>query len=126
MKNFVRLSPRVLLLQLNIYHRTPNLIQVYASTADKDDDVLEEFYRDLGIIMKLTKSEDVLGDLNAKIGEGQRNQWIGQFELGNRNERGDCLVQFCQEYYGYYKHTDQITQKKKIPLHLENTSRQTP
>lgn len=38
-----------------------------------------------------------MGDFNAKIGEGQLQDVVGQFGLGVRNDRGDRLVQFCQE-----------------------------
>ncbi|XP_072398039.1 uncharacterized protein [Diabrotica undecimpunctata] len=46
-KNFVRISERILLLQLNTYPITPNIIQVYAPTADKPDEISEAFYNEL-------------------------------------------------------------------------------
>lgn len=39
----------------------------------------------------------VMGDLNAKIGEGEVQGVVGRYGLGQRNDRGDTLVQFCQE-----------------------------
>lgn len=43
-KNFVRYSDRVCLLQLQTSPANINIIQVYAPTADKGDDMIEEFY----------------------------------------------------------------------------------
>ncbi|XP_030747109.1 uncharacterized protein LOC115875737 [Sitophilus oryzae] len=50
--------------------------------------------------MQSLKSRDitlVLGDFNAKIGRGRFNNCVGEYGLGRRNERGDRLLQFCQE-----------------------------
>lgn len=99
-KNFVPFSPRVLLLQLQAYCGTLNLVQVYAPTADKDDEEVESFYKDIDEVMKMTKNKDVtlfLGDMNAKIGQGSCDKWVGPYGLGRRNERGDRFLQFCQE-----------------------------
>lgn len=38
-----------------------------------------------------------MGDLNAKIGKGRVENIIGEHGLGLRNERGDRLLQFCQD-----------------------------
>ena len=37
----------------------------------------------------------VIGDLNAKVGQDETNDTTGRFGLGERNERGDQLVEFC-------------------------------
>lgn len=38
----------------------------------------------------------VMGDLNAKIGHGSEGQVVGPFGLGERNERGDKWVEWCE------------------------------
>lgn len=38
----------------------------------------------------------ILGDFNAKIGQGQRTDIVGNFGLGSSNERGDRLHEFFQ------------------------------
>lgn len=99
-KHFLPLSNRVCLLQLKSHGRHINLIQAYAPTLDKEDEEVEEFYRDIATVMKMTKNRDiniVLGDFNAKVGAGARTDVMGCFGLGNRNERGDRLLLFCQE-----------------------------
>uniref|UniRef100_A0A8D8TK36 Craniofacial development protein 2 n=1 Tax=Cacopsylla melanoneura TaxID=428564 RepID=A0A8D8TK36_9HEMI len=100
-KHFLPLSDRVALLQLNAQSRLLNIIQVYAPTGDKSIEEVEEFYKDVETAMKQTKSRDitiVLGDFNAKVGESLQNECMGRFGLGERNDRGDRLLQFCQEH----------------------------
>lgn len=97
---FIPMSERVMLLQLMTTHGKLNLIQIYAPTADKNEEELENFYSDLQKTLRLTASRDitvVMGDFNAKIGEGRCDSTVGQYGLGVRNERGDRLVEFCQE-----------------------------
>lgn len=38
-----------------------------------------------------------MGDFNAKIGKREENATVGNYGLGERNEKGDRLVQFCAE-----------------------------
>lgn len=77
-----------------------NIIQVYAPIADKSDEDVEEFYQQIQEIMRGTKNIDIniiMGELNAKIGKGRFENIIGEYGLGDRNERGDRLLQFYQE-----------------------------
>lgn len=98
--NFVPYSERCAVLQLNGHPFNINIIQVYAPTADKSDEDVEEFYQQIQDIMRGTKNGDiniVMGDFNSKIGRGGFENIIGEYGLGERNERGDRLLQFCQE-----------------------------
>ncbi|XP_030745457.1 uncharacterized protein LOC115874434 [Sitophilus oryzae] len=73
---------------------------VYAPTVDSDDEEVKSFYKEIDDVMKLTKNKDVtllLGDMNVKIGQGSCGKLIGRYGLGERNERGDRLLQYCQE-----------------------------
>ena len=38
----------------------------------------------------------VIGDWNVKVGNEETKGTTGRFELGERNERGDRLVEFCR------------------------------
>ena len=38
-----------------------------------------------------------MGDFNAKVDDREDARFVGNFELGVRNDAGDRLVQFCQE-----------------------------
>nr|XP_034830054.1 craniofacial development protein 2-like [Maniola hyperantus] len=99
-KNFLPVSDRVMLLQVEAKPFNINLIQVYAPTADKDEVLVENFYSDIEIALKQTKKHEitlVMGDFNSKLGRGTVSDIIGPYGLGVRNDRGDRLVQFCQE-----------------------------
>ena len=37
----------------------------------------------------------VIGDYNAKIGEGRENKTVGPHGLGTRNDRGNHLIEFA-------------------------------
>ena len=76
-----------------------NIIQVYAPTTDHGDDEVEEFYQKLNEVRAQAKSHEiniVMGDLNAKIGEGRHGNLVGGFGLGDRNERGDRWLEWCE------------------------------
>ena len=36
-------------------------------------------------------------DLNAKVGRGKYSDIIGQHGLGERNERGEAWIQWCEQ-----------------------------
>ena len=76
------------------------LIQVYAPTTQHSDEEIEKFYADVEKGLKQVKPTDIvltIGDFNAKVGKGRTSDVVGDHGLGERNERGDRLVQFCQE-----------------------------
>lgn len=77
-----------------------SIIVAYAPTADKPERELETFYSELTELLQKTTKEEItviLGDFNAKVGKGRVEDVCGEYGLGLRNERGDRLVQFCQE-----------------------------
>ena len=39
-----------------------------------------------------------MGDCNAKIGQGRYEDNVGSYGLGERNERGDKLIEWCKEH----------------------------
>jgi exonuclease III len=94
-------NDRIIVVRLSGKPFNITLIQVYAPTSTHDDNEIEAFYDVLQDTMKLAKSQDILivmGDLNAKIGDGREpSGLVGPHGLGTRNERGDRLVQFCDE-----------------------------
>ena len=73
---------------------------MYAPTADKDDAGIEEFYENIETAMKQLKSQDIrliMGDFNSKVGKGKNDTTIGTFGIGERNERGERLAEWCKE-----------------------------
>ncbi|XP_060531503.1 uncharacterized protein LOC132705089 [Cylas formicarius] len=78
-----------------------NIIQTYAPTADKSTNELEAWYTELEELIKVTKKQDltvIMGDFNAKIGQGRLSDLVGEFGLGDRNNRGERLIEFCQQH----------------------------
>lgn len=97
---FVPYSDRAALLKLRAKPTDLNVVQVYAPTMDATDQDVEQFYDEIKELLKLTRKHDVnviMGDFNAKIGKGRFENLVGPYGLGTRNERGDRLLEFCQE-----------------------------
>uniref|UniRef100_A0A8D8WPG5 Craniofacial development protein 2 n=1 Tax=Cacopsylla melanoneura TaxID=428564 RepID=A0A8D8WPG5_9HEMI len=96
---FIPVSERVMMLNIASENRNVNIIQVYAPTADKPEEEIETFYEDIKTVLATTKKHDItmiLGDFNAKVGDTVVEGVTGAFGLGERNERGDRLIEFCQ------------------------------
>ena len=75
------------------------IIPTYAPTSSHSDEI-EEHYEEINKMLKEVKSTGVLiiaGDFNAKIGKGSYQDLVGNYGLGDRNPRGDRLLQFCIE-----------------------------
>ena len=79
------------------------LIQIYAPTSNSDDEEVENFYDALQDAYDKTAKQDlvyILGDFNAKVGTETANdekEVKGPHCLGNRNDRGQMLLDFCSE-----------------------------
>lgn len=90
--SFTSISPRVMLVQLKGNSIDINIIQVYAPTIDKSDEKVDEFYNSIEAVLKKLKKHDltiIMGDYNAKVGEGRTSEFVGPFGLGERNTRDD-------------------------------------
>ena len=91
-------SSRVAELVLRITDRFQlKIVQVYAPTTSHSDEETDNFYHTVDkILEKQTHYTIVMGDFNAKDG-GQTNtseSATGCFGMGQRNERGDTLVEW--------------------------------
>ena len=69
-------------------------------TADSSNDEINSFYNDLQITLNSIPRKDyviILGDFNAEIGIYQPlwKETMGKFGIGNINEGGERLPQFC-------------------------------
>ena len=76
------------------------VIQVYAPTSNAEEAEVEQFYEDLQDLLEVTPQKDVLfliGDWNAEVGSQETPGVTGKFGLGERNEAGQRLIEFCQE-----------------------------
>ena len=74
------------------------IFQVYAPTSSQEEDDIETFYETVQSVTDQKPSGDslyIIGNFNAKVGKDISNGITGKFGLGERNERGDQLVEFC-------------------------------
>ena len=100
MMGFWAISDRVIMMKLEAKPFNINVMQVYAPTQDHDGEEIEQFYQEIQNGIKYAKSDEVIclmGDLNAKVGDERYQNIVGMHGLGRRNERGERLIQFCQE-----------------------------
>ena len=94
-KGFWAVSDRVLLVKLHGKPFSISFIRGYAPTADHDEDVITNFYEELGTAYKQCNSQDiiyVMGDFNAKVGNERIGNTVGPFGIGNN------LVSWCQSH----------------------------
>jgi len=94
---------RVIYLILKLNKRyTIKIIQVYAPTTDHNDEEIENFYEDIYRAMQQDKTHYTLlmGDFNAKLGhrEDEAETAVGPFGYGERNNRGDMLLDFLLQH----------------------------
>jgi Endonuclease/Exonuclease/phosphatase family len=94
------ISDRIITARFNSVPVRTSVIQAYAPTATTAEDEVEEFYEKLQETLDTMPKGDivlVMGDFNAKVGEGTDGGIVGRHGLGERNVAGDKLVEFCAE-----------------------------
>ena len=94
------INDRIMAIQIRGKPLNLTLIQVYAPTTDATEDEIELFYAEIHKTLKQTSKKDIvylMGDFNAKVGNKEETNIIGKFGLGERNEAGERLFQFCIE-----------------------------
>ncbi|GFN78105.1 craniofacial development protein 2-like protein [Plakobranchus ocellatus] len=93
------LSDRAIIVKLQGKPFDIGLIQIYAPTADKDEEEVEIFYGTVKKAMKQLKSQDikiVMVDYISKLGSERTENILGPFGKGEKNERGDRFIEFCK------------------------------
>lgn len=115
-KNFIPISSIILLVKLLVTPVDVNIIQVYAPTAYKEENEIEEFYQNINEVINKLKKQNltiVLGDFNAILRGGKTSVIVESFGLGERNNRGDRLEIFAETntiavHYTWFKLHPQI------------------
>jgi len=90
-------SDRMLLVKLKASPFNINMIVAYAPTTDADEQTIEEFYDSLYSNCKSQEISISMGDFNAKVGCEKHGKTVGPHGLGMRNERGERLIDWCEE-----------------------------
>ncbi len=91
------ISDRVLLSKLNARPLNMNIIQVYAPRSNSSEEEIEKFHEDMETAKKQCKSQEVtiiMGDF--KVGNKREDSTLGPHGLGERNERGERLAEWCR------------------------------
>ena len=92
---------RLLMVKLRAKPVNMLMIQVYMPTSDYDDEAVEDMYSRIEDLMKKESTGKefvvIMGDCNAVVGEGRDGYEVGDYGLGQRNERGKRLIEFCQQ-----------------------------
>ena len=116
-------SDRIMTVRIGAKHFNTTIIQLYAPTSKYDDDTIEDWYEQVQETVDQSPKQDIIiimGDMNAKVGKSSVNSdVVGRHGLGDRNDRGDRLVQFCQaprEPACSLQHV--LPAPPKTPLHL--------
>ena len=92
-------SDRILVIKLRGQHFNISIIQVYAPTSQSSESDIDNFYDDLDKAKDHCKSQEIIiimGDLNAKVGEGRFDNVVGEYGLGQRNERGERFIEWSK------------------------------
>ena len=99
-------SPRVIAARFSAKPLNITVIQVYTPTAMSSNEDIDDFYGELEEVLNDSPKKDIkviMGDWNAKIGR-DRDGWgtvMGRFGYGERNGRGERLLDFAVQHYMY-------------------------
>ena len=97
---YVPVFDRILKMRLQAKPLNISIIQFYAQTNAASEEELEEFYNVLKEEIDNLPSRDiriVMGDANSKVGKSNiTTENYGRYGLGECNERGEILIDFCK------------------------------
>ena len=107
---YTALSNRVAYIKLNVSnHCDIKIIQVCAPTTSYEDEIVEHFYEEITTAIQTDPCQYtlVIGDFNAKLGKKEEDSEnrIGNFGLGERNDRGRQLMNFLEQQKMYAMNT---------------------
>ena len=96
------LGDRVCILTLKLNKKEViNLVQVYAPTSSYVDEEVEDLYELISKALDDFKGSlnFIIGDFNAKVGKKLTGEkCVGMFGVGERNNRGQMLVEFAAQH----------------------------
>uniref|UniRef100_A0A8D9A4P5 Craniofacial development protein 2 n=1 Tax=Cacopsylla melanoneura TaxID=428564 RepID=A0A8D9A4P5_9HEMI len=96
------ISERIITIKINAKPVNLFIIQCYAPMLQSPEEEKIEFYENLRKTINDNKQFQenliLLGDFNAKVGEGKKNDTVGPYGLGISNSSGDDLINFCIEH----------------------------
>ena len=96
---YTPISDRIISIRLDGHPVRTTIIQIYEPTSAASEDDIEDFYGRPQYLIDTVPRGDVLiimGDWNAKIGDKAVEGISGTHELGDRNETGERMIEFCE------------------------------
>lgn len=103
-------SSRIITARFDAVPWKMTVIHVYAPTSASSEEDIEAFYSDIERVLSKIDKKDVIimtGDWNAKIGK-DNDGWqevMGRYGYGDRNERGERLLEFATAHDFYICNT---------------------
>ena len=99
--SYQAISERLICATFNTVEGPTTVFQTYAPDSSYSNETSENFYDLLQDKIKALPRNNkyiLLGDFNAKVGTDQEENWpreVGKYGLGQANDRGYHLLQFC-------------------------------
>ncbi|XP_062583995.1 craniofacial development protein 2-like [Saccostrea cucullata] len=94
------ISDRLIRARFNSKYCKLTIIQCYAPTNDAEEEVKDEFYEQLQMVVSKVPRHDMLlimGDINAKVGSDNTDceKSMGKHGCGIKNDNGERFIYFC-------------------------------
>ena len=93
-------NSRIMWAKCNVRGKKLVVVGVYAPGMERTEDEREKFWEELNeCVSQFGRNENVviMGDMNAKVGDQEREGVVGKFGVPGRNTNGDMLVGMCVE-----------------------------
>lgn len=100
--NTFHVNESIIMIKLQAQPTDMYIIQVYFPTTSCEEEVIEIMYQQLEELLRITDNKSnvfVISDFNASVGSQiTGNECVGKFGLGNTNERGEKIIEFCEQF----------------------------
>ena len=100
--NYNAVNSRIVTICIKSRPANMSIVQIYAQTQDKDDEIHDDIYEQLQVTIASIKRSDyliVMDDFNAILGNEKMPCVIAAHGTGIRNNSGQRLLEFCSVNY---------------------------
>jgi len=113
-KNWEEVNERILKLEMEMWGYSIVFLAVYAPTDDSSNEIKDEFYADLTMLLaNINNRKEIvlLGDLNARVGKREEDSTVGRWGEDTLNNSGERLLDLCKSVSlrimnGFFKHKE--------------------